>query len=547
MNLKEKPFDLTDEQIAKIAETVASLTMEEKVGQLFCVMGGDFSPEQLKDIVAQGRCGGVLYRPTADGETIAKWFEPLDKAAKIPLLKAANLEEGGSGGRSDGTLFGWPMLTAATDDPDTAEMFGKVCGVEGAQCGINWTFSPVCDLNLNLQNPITNVRTFGSDQARVEEMTKRYVEGLEKQGVKACAKHFPGDGVDYRDQHLHPTVNSLSAEEWYASYGKIYTNLIEGGLSSIMVGHIAAPYVAKDANPDLTEEEMYMPATLSRTLLTDVLRGKLGFNGLITTDATIMAGFTTAMARCDALPAAIMAGADMLVFNTDFEEDYGYLLAAAQDGRLSAERLDEAVTRVLALKEITCNSGIVPEAVDGPSEHRKAADRSITLVKNLEPDVFPVTPERYPQILLIPLGIDNILDGSVTQLMKEALEKEGFEVEVYSEDADDMHGTASLSRSRLTLHVANMEHYSNQTTIRLQWVSKHALNVPRFPNEEPDIFVSLANPYHLQDVPRVRTYINAYTATKDVIELVVEKLMGKSEFKGVSPVDAFCGMPDTRL
>lgn len=209
IDLKKAPFYLTEDQCAWVVSTQAAMTTAEKAGQLFCVMGGDFSPETLKAMVAAGKVGGVLFRPVRSGAEIKADFETLDAAAKIPLLKAANLEEGGSGGKADGTLFGWPMLTAATDDPAMAEKFGEVCGAEGAQTGINWTFSPVSDLDINYLNPITNVRTYGSDRERVKAMTAAYMKGVQKYGVAACAKHFPGDGVDYRDQHLHPSVNSL--------------------------------------------------------------------------------------------------------------------------------------------------------------------------------------------------------------------------------------------------------------------------------------------------------------------------------------------------
>lgn len=546
IDLKSSPFLLTDEQAAWVEKTHACLSQEEKAGQLFCVMGGDYAPETLKEMVAAGKIGGILFRPVKPGAEIKADFAPLDEAAKVPLLKAANLEEGGSGGMSDGTLFGWPMLTAATDEPEMAEKFGKVCGTEGASIGINWTFSPVCDLDVNYLNPITNVRTFGSGPQRVKAMTERYVKGVQDCGVAACAKHFPGDGVDYRDQHLHPTVNSLPADQWYASYGKVYENLIENGLMSVMVGHIAQPNVALDVDPTLTFEEAMLPATLSRTLLTGVLREKYGFNGVITSDATIMGGYCMAMERRKAIPASIMAGCDMLVFNTNFEEDYGYILEALKDGRLTEERLDEAVTRILALKAKVCRKS-ENTPVPGLAWHEEAADKAITLVKHTQPDKLPMTPERYPNIRLVTLGKDTIPDGSVRQITKEILEENGFQVEVYDPFSDDLHGCANLPADRLTLYMANYEQASNQTVVRINWCPKHALDMPRFIHEEVSVFVSLANPYHLQDVPRIRTYINAYTATRTTIRLTVEKLMGKSEFKGVSPVDAFCGLPDTKL
>lgn len=547
MDLKAAPFCLSEEQLAWVKETLAGLSMKEKVGQLFCVMGGDYAPETLREMAASGKVGGVLFRPVRPGAEIKADFQALDAVSKVPLLKAANLEEGGSGGMSDGTLFGWPMLCAASDDPDMADKFGAVCGCEGASIGVNWTFSPVCDLDMNYLNPITNVRTFGSGLNRVKEFTARYMAAVHRCGVAACAKHFPGDGVDYRDQHLHPSVNSLSTERWYETYGAVYQNLIAGGLLSVMVGHIAQPNVAGDANPELSEAERYLPASLSKTLLTDVLRERLGFNGLITTDATIMGGYTMTMPRREAIPASIMAGCDMLVFSTDLEEDRGFLLDALADGRLTVERLDEAVGRVLALKAKVCFQPACMETVDAAKWHRECAVKAVTLVKNLQPEALPMTPERYPNIRLITLGKDEILDGSVAELAQKYLEKQGFEVELYDPFADDLHGTSRLTKDRLTLYFANYEQASNQTVVRINWCPKHALDMPRFIQDEVSVFVSLANPYHLQDVPRIKTYINAYTATKDTIQLAIDKLMGRSQFYGVSPVDPFCGLPDTRL
>ena len=156
-------------------------------------------------------------------------------------------------------------------------------------------------------------------------------------------KHFPGDGVDERDQHILTSVNSLDCKAWDESYGRVYRALIEDGAETVMVGHIALPAYAE-------EEERFLPASLSRSLLKGLLREKLGFNGLICTDATPMVGFTAAMPREKAIPTAIEAGADMILFNKDLDEDYAFLLDGLKAGVCSPERLDEAVTRILALK-----------------------------------------------------------------------------------------------------------------------------------------------------------------------------------------------------
>ncbi|MBD5475009.1 MAG: glycosyl hydrolase family 3 [Lachnospiraceae bacterium] len=547
VDLKKHPFYLAAEQIKWVEDTLAMLSTEQKAGQLFCVMGGDYPLEQLKEMVRESRVGGILYRPAPAEEIRAKYAQ-LDAVAPVPLLKAANLEEGGAGAISDGTLFGWPMQAAAANDPEQTVHFAMSTASEGKEVGINWTFSPVCDLDMNFQNPITNVRTGGSDIDKVLRGTEIFAEVMQKSGIAACAKHFPGDGVDYRDQHLHPSYNSLTAEEWYASYGRIYQNLISKDLLSIMVGHIVQPDVEMDMNPELKFEDC-LPGSLSKELLTGVLREKFGFNGVITTDATIMGGFCMAMERRLAIPAAIMAGNDMLVFNTNFEEDYAYILEALEDGRLTEERLDEAVTRILALKAKVCGEHSYTEISRETSEkwHRECVEKAATLVKNLKPEVLPVTKDKYDSIRLIILGNDTIPGGTMSDTAKCFLEKHGFSVDIYQPFEDDLHGTKALPDRRLTIYLANYEQASNQTTVRINWCQKHALDSPRFLNEEPCIFVSMANPYLLQDVPRVKTYINAYTATVTSVQVVLEKLLGEGEFTGVSPVDAFCGLPDTRI
>ena len=545
MNLKDKPFTLNDEQVNWVESTLSTLSAEEKVGQLFCLMGGDYGEEELLRLVSDYAVGGVLFRPAPAAE-IERRLSVLDKAAAVPLLKAANLEEGGAGAISDGTFFGWPMTVAAADDASMMEKFAHVCAKEGASVGVNWTFSPVCDLDLNFRNPITNVRTCGSDPAKVAALCETYVKAVQGDGVAACAKHFPGDGVDFRDQHLHPTYNSLSAEEWDKTYGAVYKRLIDAGLLSVMAAHICQPALSMRENPHLTFADC-LPGSLSPELLRGVLRGKLGFNGLIATDATIMAGFTQAMPRREAMPAAIMAGVDMFVFTTDFYEDRRYLLDALSDGRLTEERLDEAVTRVLALKAWTLANNRKRERPEEALAWRdECADRAVTLVKNTQ-DVLPLAPERFPRVRIVTLGNDAMPEGSMTALAEEILRGEGFTTERFDIDREELHGTAALDPKRVTLYLCNLEHASNQTALRIFWAKKHALDAPRHVWEEPSIFVSFSNPYHLQDVPRVKTYINAYSCHESTVRAVLDKLMGKSDFKGVSPVDPFCGLPDARL
>ncbi len=543
MDLKSKPFYLTQPQEDWVYSTLADMAEEEKLHQVFCVLGDASTPEELERLVERG-IGGVLFRPVRPTAEIAAHFARLDALAKYPLLHAANLEEGGAGAASDSTYFANQLQIAASADDGDVTRFARVCASEGQAAAVNWTFSPVADIDMNFRNPITNCRTYGSDAGRVERLATAYVETLQAVGMAACAKHFPGDGVDYRDQHLHPTYNSLTAAEWRASYGQIYRTMIEKGLLSVMVGHICQPAMETEHTPGLRPEDA-LPASLSRGLLTGVLREELGFNGVITTDATIMGGYTMAMERARAIPASFAAGCDMIVFSTDIGEDIAYLREGLHSGLVTQGRIDEAVTRILALKAKVCVP-IQPEAVPAGQWRKECAERSTTLVKD-NAALLPVTPQRFPNIRLALVGDDRCWDGSIRRLFTEELERRGFVVEQYDPYQDDLHGTAQLPRDRLTLTVLHYPHASNQTTVRVNWCPKHAMEIPRFVHEEAAVVVSLANPYHLQDVPRARTFINAYTATKATIEAVVEKLCGEAPFLGQNPVDPFCGLFDTHL
>lgn len=280
-------------------------------------------------------------------------------------------------------------------------------------------------------------------------------------------------------------------------------------------------------------------------MLTDVLRKRFGFNGVIITDATIMGGYTMTMPRERAIPTSIAAGCDMLCFGTDIREDISYILAGLDSGLLTDERLDETVTRVLALKAKLAENYPLPE-VDAKAEQIRCADKAVTLVKDTQ-KLIPVGPARWRRIRLVTLGMDDTYDGSMTDIAADHLTAHGFDVERYDPLADDLHGTRGLPKDRLTLILCNLPAASNRTTVRIGWCPKHALEIPRFVNEEPTAFISFANPYHLQDIPRVRTYINAYSATRAAIVLSLEKLLGYSPFTGINPVDPFCGLEDTHL
>ncbi len=566
--LEKKPFYLNGEGVNWVKTTLESMTTEEKIGQLFCLIAYDSEDEMLKLFAREYKIGGCMGRPMPFDE-ICKTITCLQENSRIPMLIAANFEAGGDGLIKEGTNLGPNMQVAAAGTAEFAKKMGYVCGREGTAVGANWAFAPVIDIDKNFRNPIMATRLFSSDDKLVKECGAAYTKACQEQGMAVSIKHFPGDGADERDQHLVTSINSLSCEEWDATYGEVYKACIEEGAMTVMVGHIMQPAYSRKLSPGIKDEDI-MPATLAPELINGLLREKLGFNGMVVTDATTMAGMCIPMSRKRAVPYTIAAGCDMFLFTRNLEEDYGFMKAGVEDGTITPERLDEAVFRILGLKAALKlhkkkeDGTLIPDIkkarkIVGCKEHKDmelaCADRSVTLVKNKQ-NLIPLKVEDYKRLLLYPIiSGENALGYSggedVTEIMKTALEKEGFQVEVF-EPARGREGMTAkyqdmLDKYDLLMYVGNMVTKSNQTVVRIEWAQPMGADCPNFQADIPTMFISFANPYHLIDVPRIRTYINAYKFKQVNVDAVMDKILGRSEFLGKDPVDSFCGMWDTRL
>lgn len=547
IDYKGKPFYLNDEDIHWVEETYASMSIEEKIGQLFFPIGYSSDPGYLKFAMLNKYPGGMLFR-MGEKKEMKDTYAFLQKESRIPMFTAANLEAGGDGIISEGTPFGKQMQVAATNDPLNAYRLGKVCAREGKSVGCNFSFAPVVDIDKNYHNPITNVRTYGDDPEKVITYAREYIRACEEENVLTSIKHFPGDGVDECDQHILTSINSLSKEQWDESYGLVYQTLIDEGVKAVMVGHIGLPAYQ-------SEEEKYLPETLSKDLLQKLLREKLHFNGLIVSDATPMVGFCSAMARKDAVPGAINAGCDMFLFNKDYDEDYKFMMDAYNNGVLSKERLEEAVKRILACKaaqKLHKQNSEKTEDYVGCKEHKewakKCADEAVTLVKDTQ-DLLPIKAEKYKKILYQILG-DCDSNARVNERFVKQMEARGYQMIPYEKEVFDFSkplpfdSVASFKEKYdLVIYIGNIENASNKTTNRINWYTLFGLgnNMPWFVKEVPTMFISLQNPYHLLDVPMIQTYINCYSNHDAMIDAVVEKINGESKFTGISPIDPFCG------
>lgn len=590
VDMKANPFYLSEEDCKWVEDTIAGMTLDEKVGQLFFNMGSSREEEYLKMTVEKYHIGGIRYNP-ANADEVYEQNRILQENSKIPLIIACNTENGGDGACTDGTTIGSQTKIGATREVKYAYNLGYMSNKEAAAIGCNLSFAPVSDILYNWENPVIGLRTYGNDVERVMEMTQAYLEGAHANpGFSCAAKHFPGDGLDFRDQHVSNSVNDFSCEEWDATFGRIYQNLINHGLEAIMAGHIMQPAYTRYFHPDIREEDL-MPATLSPELIGGLLRGKLGFNGMVLTDASHMVGLTCRMKRKDLMPAAIAAGVDMFLFFNDMDEDFESMKQGILDGRITEERLSDALHRILALKahmglHKKAKAELVPpkeqvHEIIGCRAHqemqKEISKRAITLVKYKDKNVLPLTLERYPQIMIVYVkgleapGLGALMGHhkvSPAEKLKEKLEDKGFGVQIYESPVQEIlkqmqeGGKPDLNlyfagKSAVKDFVENQDLIITMVDIAggFQPVARPAFGmtkgggeIPWYVFELPVIVIGTKQPFVLADIPQARTYINTYDVLDSTLDALVGKLMeGEEAFEGQDPVDSYCGIWDTRI
>ena len=547
--LSAAPFALDAPARDWVRTTLAGMDRAAKVRQLFVHICFGTGPEVADRITALAPAGITkFFGPDATAELDT--LDALRGAANIPYLVSADLE-GSRMSPSFGTEVPNPLALAAVDDVEASATIARIMATEARAAGINWSFTPVIDINALFRSPIVATRGLGSAPDRIREHALAHIRELQAAGVAATVKHWPGEGHDDRDQHLVTTINPLSIDEWNASHGALYRAAIEAGVMSVMSAHIAFPAYVLAQDPD-AGLEAYRPASVSRLLNQTLLREELGFNGLIVSDATPMAGLGAWAHRDVALPEIVSSGCDVILFSDEPEADIARIEAALEDGRITAARLDEAMIRVLGLKAALGlhQTGKAPAdrsklATPASAEAaRKITARAPTLVKDVQ-GLLPLSPKGHRRVLVYSTGIVTPLDGDGMPLIfPDLLRAEGFEVTLYDP------ATRPDPRSfDLVLYVMAEETLLTRGRIFLDWnrlTGGLAGAMERHWHEVPTALISFGYPYYLYDAPRLPCVVNAY-ATMDTMQCAtLDCLLGRAPFQGNNPVDPFCGLPDAR-
>jgi beta-N-acetylhexosaminidase len=564
-SLRQAPFALDNAAIAWVQQTLSQLSTDQKLRQLFNVALHGEDPADVARIAALG-VGGVTRFVGPNFERSWAVARELIDNSTIPLLLSGDIE-GGAIAMPFGTplpnQLGLAATSAAVGAPSgtahvatgLAEQAVDVLAAEARALGYNWSFTPVLDINATHRSAIVATRSYGSNVDTILAHALVNVKNFQRAGIAATAKHWPGEGFDDRDQHLVTTLNPLSEADWQARFGRLYRSLIASGVMTVMSAHIAWPaYARRHGAQGL---EACRPASISRLLNETLLRGELGFNGLIVSDATGMAGLGSWADRATLVPEVIANGCDMLLFPSPFEADFLHLQRALDEGRLTEERVNEAVTRVLGLKAALGLHRKTQDELLAPMEVARSVIRaqkhlavaqdvaraSITLVK----DVNGLLPLRLPKHRRVVVVTDPQRGGFAFQeplplSLPQGLSEHGFDVRAY----DPAH-PPTPDDTDLVLYLLAQESLLTQSHIYLDWMRLHGNlrgAMTRHWHALPCLLVSLGHPYYLYDAPRMPCVVNAYSAIEPVQQALLECLLGLQPFTGASPVDATCGLPD---
>jgi beta-N-acetylhexosaminidase len=534
-----------------IAGLLAQMTLEEKVGQLLMVgFKSESPPEELRTLLSSGLAGGVILfaANVAGPEQVIELTGALQETVGqlrngLPLFIAID-QEGGAVVRftGGGTIFPGNMAIGAAGREEYAYRSGKAMAEELAALGINMNLAPVLDVNINPDNPIIGIRSFGAAPEAVARLGTAAVKGLQDGGVLAVGKHFPGHGDTTVDSHLnlpviaHP-VSRLNTVELVP-----FQAVIRGGVAGIMTTHIVFPELEAVAG---------RPATLSASVVTGLLRRQMGFQGLVITDCLEMDAIAANYKIGDAVTQALLAGVDQLLISHTYAKQraaHQAILSRVADGTIPLTLIDAAVGRILAAKlalgtkvskKPAALPGAPPELVWREHEDlaREIAAASLTLLRNRQ-NLLPVCLNPDDELLVLPFcqkatgaegdnGFDTGLAGALAKLHPRVAQIVPADGEG-SAIREHLRARLEVKRPALIIVATQDARRDPGQAETVKWLAAQGY---------PLVVIALRTPYDLLVFPEVDTYVAAYGFRQVTLEAVAQLLWGVIPPRGKLPVE----------
>lgn len=537
--------ELYDSTSILVNNKLNEMTLHEKIAQMIIssTMGEDYDEssiefKRLRRLCEQTEVGGfIFFKGTSTG--FAKLSNKLQSLSKTPLLISSDFERGPGMRVTDCTVFPNNMAVGATRNSKLAYNMGFMIAKESRALGINQNYAPVCDVNNNPKNPIINVRSFGEDPDLVSTMSEAVIQGLQDGKVIATAKHFPGHGDTEIDSHNDLPVLNFSMERLSKIELIPFENAIQHNVMSVMVAHISFPELESKPN---------VPASLSRNVVKDLLIEKLGFTGLVVTDALNMNGITKYFTTEQVAVMCVEAGIDLILMPIDEVKTLNAIEDAVHKNQITEERINRSVKKILKAKEWL---GLFDSKyVDLNQLHTKIntreakdlsqqiADESITLVKDEMNSVPLIVNPGDKKVLIFNLsdGNDDI-NSSYFNLKSDVFFSNKSFIEVNSEIVPELIENylkiASGYDAVIVAIYAKVRHGSGKISLL---PSQIKLINSLVDNKNKLIVISFGNPYLLNEFPSIPNYICAYGDADVSINAVLKAITGGIHFNGKLPV-----------
>ena len=550
--------------IAKASPTVRRwirlMTLHDEVAQLVFIAFHGESPNtrsreyrKFVRLITETKVGGLILNNVSNGRVVQKaepyavasFLNRLQKMTVVPLMVGGDFERGASMRLSGTTAFPHAMAFGATGDPALARYEGEITAKEARALGVHWVYYPVADVNNNPDNPIINIRSFGENPQDVAAQVRAFIEGAhsdKRNLILTTVKHFPGHGDTSVDTHVNLATIPADRERLDRLELVPFKAGIEAGVDSVMTAHIAVPALAP---PDL-------PATLSPAILTDLLRKDLGFNGLVITDALEMGGIAKGYNSGEASVRALEAGADTLLMPADPDTAISAVMAAIASGRLSRQRVEASVLKILAAKEKLgldrkrfVDVEAIGDVVDSPEANEKAqeiADKAVTLVRN-NGGVLPLAAPEKTCWVVLPESRYSMEGQVFTQEVRKRINSGNGKNAVV---AAIMTLDPGMPRQQVDENLARFSGCDNYVVAAFASVGAsrsqglagelpHALEAVAATGK-PIVLAALGNPYLLRYYPQVAAYLATFSTVVPSEISAVRALFGEINIRGHLPV-----------
>ncbi len=534
---KQKPSDMVRKKLESMSlrEKIAQMIIASAIPENFTEGSSDF--KKFKKLCEETKVGGFIFFKGSSTDYV-KLSNKLQSFSDIPLLISSDFERGTKMRVNDGALFPTNMAIGAADNKELCYKMGIEVARETRLLGIHQNYAPVCDVNNNPNNPIINVRSFGEDPQLVSRMSEAMIKGLQDGKVIATAKHFPGHGDTDIDSHTDLPQLKFTMDRMNSIELVPFKNAIEHNVMSVMIAHLAFPELESAPN---------IPASLSPSIVQGLLIDKMGFGGLVVTDALNMKGITKYFSTSEVAVMCVKAGIDLILMPLDEVKTINAIESAVNSGQITEERINSSTEKILKAKEWLglFENRYVQEAdvyktintMEANELAQQIADESITLVKD-DKNVLPLKERSNNKTAIIIISEggeqdntgylksivsdyfkDNIVYTANSNSMDAELSGDLSSLSVYDNIIVAIYAKVRFGTGKISISAGNVELIN-----RINGINKNLA------------IVSLGNPYLLKEFPSVSSYICAYGDSDFSIKAAIKAITGEVKFKGKLPI-----------